>query len=609
MTVSLLGQVALGAALVLSVTALVTGRRRLLGAAAVAAAASTVILVFALVTGDFSLEYVALTTSLATPWPYRVAALWGGMDGSMLFYSTMTLVVAAVGLRAPRAVRVGAGVGAGLLAVTWLFANPFSVSDIPAVDGEGLLAILQHPAMIYHPPILYLGLVLLVVPFAETIARWGVVGGRREWLAGLRPWVYLSWALLTFGMAFGANWAYVELGWGGFWAWDPVENTALMPWLALTILLHAMRVEGADGRMRRWNVLFAGLPFALSVMGIYLTRSGVTGSIHSFAEDPVVGRVLLVSAVVVAILVAVTAIRSDRGEAWGPVRLDRAGWLAINTVLLTAALVFVTAGSAYPAFRSVFGGAQVVVDSRFFVLTVLPIAVLVSIAVAISLGGSPLWYGVLAGLALLMSVIVAGGLRPGNVLLAVAVTSVLTVGSLLMRERPKRRLLVAHAAHLGIALTLVGVAGSALGEDFTGSMVPGDEVIVSGHTIRLASVEPGESDRYVYVRATFTVDGETVTPEIRGYEDQPTPVAEPALISRPAGDVIVAVSLLFPDGETVAVSVFVRPLTWLVWLGAGLIGLTGLFALSARGGAGAGRRRSATGELQPGETTIGTASP
>ncbi len=122
-------------------------------------------------------------------------------------------------------------------------------------------------------------------------------------------------------------------------------------------------------------------------------------------------------------------------------------------------------------------------------------------------------------------------------------------------------------------------------------------------------MEPGEADRYVYVRATFTVDGETVTPEIRGYEDQATPVAEPALVSRPSGDVIVAVSLLFPDGETVAVSVFVRPLMWLVWLGAGLMGLTGLFALSARGGAGAGRRRSATGELQPGETTIGTASP
>lgn len=606
-TAAITGQAALWVAMVLALAAVATGRRFLLVWSAVAVLASTAVLTFALLTGDFSLAYVATTTSLSTPWPYRIAALWGGMDGSMLFYTLLTTTVAAWGLRRGAETRVGAGVALGFMAVTMFFANPFYTPDIPAVDGEGLLAILQHPAMIYHPPILYLGLVVLVVPFAMTVTPDSRREGRREWLRDVRPWAHLSWSLLAFGMVFGANWAYVELGWGGFWAWDPVENTALMPWLALTVLLHASRIEQATGRMRRWNVMFAGLPFALSVMGVYLTRSGATGSIHSFAEDPVVGRILLGATVVVALVVALVAWRSQRGETWGEMVLDDDGWLAINSMLLTAGLVFVTAGSAYPAFRSVFAGEQVVVDSRFFVLTMLPIAILVAVGLALSLG-APLS-------AYLLAVAVAGGVgllaagfRPGLTLLAVAIATVVWIVVPWAKRQPRRRLLVAHVAHLGMALLLVGVAASSLGDEFEGSMRPGDIITVGGHEIVLTEVVTGEADRYVYVRAVFDVDGRPVTPEIRGYESQDLPVAEPALVSRPSGDVIVAISLLFPDGETVAVSVFLRPLVWLVWTGAGLIALAGLLALSGRGGGAGVRRRSARAGRLPEGTTSGTPS-
>ena len=605
MTAAFIGQAALGAAMVLALAAIVVGRRRILIISASLACVSTLALAFALLTGDFSIEYVVATTSLATPWPYRIAALWGGMDGSMLFYSALSGVAAAVGLRRSPEVRVGAAVALGLMAITMFFANPFFVPNLPAVDGEGLLAILQHPAMIYHPPILYTGLVVLVVPFAATVTR--PARERSAWREEVRPWVYLSWTLLTLGMAFGANWAYVELGWGGFWAWDPVENTALMPWLALTVYLHSSRVEAASGRMRRTSTLFASIPFALSVMGVYLTRSGATGSIHSFAEDPVVGRILLGAAVVVGVIVGWVAARSDPGEPWGRPVLDRDGWMAVNAIVLTIGLVFVTAGTAYPAFRSVFGGAQVVVDSRYFVVTVLPVAVLVALGIAASLE-VPILPWMATTVFLVGAGLLAAGFRPGIALLGPAVSAVAWIVYRLIRSRPRRRARIAHVAHLGMAVLLVGVAGSSLGDDFTGSMQPGDEVSVGGHTIALDDIAAGEQDRFIYVRADFTVDGRPLTPEIRAYEDQPVPVAEPALMSGPRGDVIVAISLLFPDGETVAVSVFVRPLVWLVWLGAGLIGLAGLLALLARGGDAARRRRSATGGPRRAGTTTDTAS-
>lgn len=607
MSAGVIGPVAVWAAIALALIAVVTGRRWALATSALSGAAAALVLVVALVSGDFSLAYVAETTSLATPWAYRLAALWGGMDGSMLFYTVLVVGIGALVLRRAIPVRVVAAVGLGLLLITTFFANPFTVLDIPAVDGGGLLAILQHPAMIYHPPILYLGLTVLVVPFALTVDMAWRQTDRDMWIARARRWLYGSWTLLTIGMAAGANWAYVELGWGGYWAWDPVENTALMPWIAATIFLHSSRVEGATGRWRRWNVMFAGLPFALTVMGVYLTRSGATGSIHSFAENPVVGRILLVAAAVVALLVGVLALRSEPGERWGRVRLDRKGWLALNSTLLAAALVFITAGSAYPAFVSVFRSQEVVVDSPFFVATILPIGV--AIAVSLSLAIRQTWVGfglaVTAAAAVTLAVV---GLHPGVVLMAPALASLILLGYGLATRRVRGRRLTNYLAHLGMALFLAGVAGSSFGGEFSGTMMPGDTVSVVGHEVSLERVSTEEGDRYQFVRADFEVDGEPIEPEIRAYEEQATPVAEPALRSGLVDDVIVAISLLFPDGDTVEVSVFVRPLVMWVWVGAALMGLAGLVALVSRDGAAATPRLSARAEQLSEGTTTGTVS-
>lgn len=595
------------------------GPKRWLLVAAGLAASAVVTLAWALLAVDLSLQYVAETTSRATPWPYRIAGLWGGMDGSMLFYASMTSVVAVVGTRQrdlELSMRVAAGISGALLVFTSVFANPFTELAVPAVDGAGLLAILQHPAMIYHPPLLYLGLTTLVIPFALTVQRVLTRQGDRDWRP-VRRWLLASWTLLTVGMVAGSSWAYIELGWGGFWAWDPVENTALMPWMAITAWLHTSRITRNDGRLARSSAVLAMIPFALSLLGVYLTRSGITGSIHAFAEDPVIGRILLAVAMVVGLAVVAIGIRAPAGPPWGRVGAGRDSWLAGNGMIVGAALVFVLIGSAYPAYAQAFFGEEVAIDPTFFVVSVYPLALIAFVGLALALRGD--WrravpardWAMLAvpALAAFVAVTLLSGLGSWPAALGVGL-GVAAVGILLAQlvTRTSREL-VPLLAHLGIAVVIAAAAGSALGADFSGTMRPGESVQVGGHEVGLESISTGEAERFSYARAVFIVDqSKRLAPEIRGYEEQATPVAEPVLWSTPARDLTIAISLLFPDANAVEVSVFVRPLVWWVWVGSLLTAAAGLFALGGRGGAGATQRRSARAEPRAGETASGTSA-
>lgn len=594
-------------------------KHRLLGVATLLALAAVVTLAAALVGTDFSLAYVTETTSLSTPWPYRLAALWGGMDGSMLFYATLTLVLGWLGAHrlgfGAAGVGVVALVGAGYLLITAIIANPFETLPIPAVDGDGLLGILQHPAMIYHPPILYLGLTALVVPAAFVIDRSGsdITDGR--WVSGVRGWLLVAWMLLTAGMAAGANWAYIELGWGGFWAWDPVENTALMPWLAITGFLHVSRIRRREGRLRRLNVFLVLLAFSLTILGVYLTRSGATGSIHSFAEDPLIGRVLMGGALAAVFLATLAALRSPRGESWGNPGLGRETWLSVNVALLGLALIFVTVGSAYPAVVQVLTDDVVTVSSRFFVTTLFPIALVTAglLAVVLRIGwrwsrlalGDVFVLVAVAAVVALAAVVTADSPSVVSVsLLALAGGSLALLVVQLVLHRGRRRALPGYLAHAGVAMLLLGAAGSAMGGEVRSVMSPGEDVVVAGRHIELVALTTGETDRFVFAEAEVRLDGShTLRPQIRGYEEQSFPIAEPAIHSSPASDVIVAISLLFPDAAAADVSVFVRPLVWWVWAGALAVSVAGLLAIVARDGGGAGRRRGAREERQPADTT------
>jgi cytochrome c-type biogenesis protein CcmF len=258
-------------------------------------------------------------------------------------------------------------------------------------------------------------------------------------------------------MVAGANWAYIELGWGGFWAWDPVENTSLMPWLAATVFLHTSRIQERDGRLRRWNAGFALLPFVLTILGVYLTRSGVTGSIHSFAEDPVIGKVLLSVAAAAGVASLVLVLRAPRGKAWEKVGLGRDTWVASGGVLLAFALLVITVGSAYPAYANVFLGRLLTVDSRFFLSMTYPLAVLLVFGLGFALKtrwsrpglDNPrvkLFMGV-AALVALLGLAGPGDLVPVGLLALAAGASVMLIRDL-VKVRPRRRLIVAYLAHL-----------------------------------------------------------------------------------------------------------------------------------------------------------------
>ncbi len=588
---------------------------------------SCLILVVALLSGDFSIDYVVRTTSISTPWPYRLAALWGAMEGSLIFYATLSLAIG-VGAVARideklqlRSRSVVVVVGGGLLLLTALMANPFVTLDIPAVDGEGLVAILQHPAMVYHPPILYFGLTSLLVPFAITVAALGAKNLDRIWVQSARRWILLSWTVLTLGIVAGANWAYVELGWGGFWAWDPVENTSLMPWLVATMFLHTSRIQQRDGRLARWNASSAMLPFALTVLGLYLTRSGVTGSVHAFAESDEIGRVLLTLFVVVVAFVAWLGIKAPGGPDWDPIRpWGRDTWLAVQGGVLGAGLTFVLIGSAYPAYISVFTGSTTSVDPTFFVTLLLPLAFVVLLGAALAMRTT--WLGdsddLLAGARLLaLFSVMAVGLAAVTLGLTVSwgflllVLALATIASLILdlaRRRPSGRALVGYLAHIGLAAVLIGASGSSLGDEFRGGMTPGDIVEVGGYEVRLDSLETGEEGRYIFVVAEMTLlkDGQAVdmvAPQIRAYEDQQLPVPEPVLRSTPREDIVFAISRVNQDASGVEVSVFVKPLVFWVWAGGLLIAIAGLVGLIGRGAASGGRRRGATRGLPNREAT------
>ena len=372
----------------------------LITTSAALAVVATAALGFALLSGDFSIAYVADTTTRATQWPYRLSALWGAMEGSLLFWSAIMATVAVYALwslrvRAPALLRPAmvtvAAVVAVFLLIDVLLANPFARLDIPAIDGGGLAAILRHPAMVYHAPFLYLGLTSLVVPFSFTVAALVTDRLDEAWLAVTRRWLGLSWVALTLGILAGANWAYVELGWGGFWAWDPVENTSLMPWLVVTAFLHSARVQQRSGRLARWNAGLAMLPFVLVMAGAYLTRSGTTMSVHTFAESRMIGGVLLAFATATALTaVVLLARRPQPKREWTPRSLvSREAWVLLNGAILLWAVLVVGVGTIAPPFLKVIFGEAVTVSGRYFTAMIAPIAAVA--LVLIGIGSNTQW--------------------------------------------------------------------------------------------------------------------------------------------------------------------------------------------------------------------------
>jgi cytochrome c-type biogenesis protein CcmF len=569
-------------------------------------------LAWALATGDYRLVYVAESTNRATSWPYRLAGLWGGMAGSLLFWSWLLSLATLAGTRSVRRHRpdltvpvaaVLAALAGAFVAVGVAFADPFATLAVPAIDGGGLAPILEHPAMLYHPPLLYAGLVALAVPFAVA-----VVGAARRscdaaWLALVRRSTGVAWVTLTVGMVAGAHWAYAELGWGGYWAWDPVENAALLPWLGATAVLHAAVADEHAGRVGRATPALASATFVLALVGAVLTRSGAAASVHAFAEARSVGRALTAVVVVVG-LAAWASWRRYRPPADGQrLRTGRATVLVANAVLLLGLAVVVAWGTLLPVVVDLAGGDAFVATGRYFALLTAPLAL--GVLALVGLGPLVRWSGglvagsrrplrlalaVAAGVAVAA---VAGGVRQPFALAATplaGLSGTLSAVRLLRHLRPRApwrwRAVGGALSHLGVVVLLAGVAGSTAGRTETVVVAPGAGVEVGAYRLghEGVAVERGDQgSQRVRLDLELSRGADAIarlSPEQVVFEERGLVLAETALRSTPWEDVLVAVRRVADDG-TAVLEVSVRPLVAWVWWGGLLMAVGGAMALSS----------------------------
>ncbi len=576
---------------------------------------------------DFSVLYVASNSNSALPWYYRLAAVWGGHEGSLLLWVLMlnvwTVAVAWFSRSLPdafvaRILGVMGLVSAGFLLFMLLTSNPFDRLIPAAADGRDLNPLLQDPGMIFHPPMLYMGYVGFSVAFAFAIAA--LLGGNLDatWARWSRPWTTAAWIFLTFGIGLGSWWAYNELGWGGWWFWDPVENASFMPWLVGTALIHSLAVTEKRGGFKVWTVMLAIMAFSLSLLGTFLVRSGVLSSVHAFATDPKRGLFILAFLVVVIgtslALFAWRAPKVGLGQRFG--LFSRESMLLVNNMLLAVSCAAVLLGTLYPLFLDALGMGKISVGPPYFD-TVFGL-LMAPLLLAMGLGTLVRWKSdeplplirrvslpfLGAGVAALLTGWLSGQIHVvstfGLWLTYWIVASILidlkgrllprggTLGQVTDRARKiPRAMWGMFIAHFGVAAFSFGVAMvKTYDVERDVKMGPGDTVEVSGYTFRMHSVKDVQGPNFVAAEAHITVEkgGKTVAtldPQKRVYRVQTNPMTEAAVDTDMARDLYVSMGEQLPTGEWV-VRVQVKPFIAWIWKGCLVMMLGGFIAASDR---------------------------
>ncbi|MCG8694017.1 MAG: heme lyase CcmF/NrfE family subunit [Minwuiales bacterium] len=576
---------------------------------------------------DFSVLNVAQNSHSAKPLLYKISGVWGNHEGSLLLWILiLTLfgaLVALFGTNLPpglsaRVLSVQALIGIGFLLFVLLTSNPFARLDPAPLDGNGLNPLLQDPGLAFHPPFLYLGYVGLSVTFSFAVAA--LIEGRVDpaWARWVRPWTLAAWAFLTAGIALGSYWAYYELGWGGWWFWDPVENASFMPWLAATALLHSAIVVEKRDALKSWTILLAILAFSLSLLGTFLVRSGVLNSVHAFATDPTRGVFILGFLVVVIggslALYAFRAPALKPGGLFAPI--SREGGLILNNLLLSTACATVLIGTLYPLFLDAVTGQKVSVGPPFFNATFIPL--MVPLIAALAIGPMLAWKrGDLAGAlgrlkaAAVLTAIAVGVawwlLADGPILalLGMALVVWLGVGSVVefagrlklgrtsAADSWRRAVNLPRAAygmtiaHLGVAAMVLGITVSEAWQTEVQQIVrPGDRVTVSDYEFTFEGAESLPGPNYMSLVGTFTVtrDGEPVTvlqPETRSYPNPPMQTTEAAIRTTLGGDLYAVIGE--PDGNGgYAARLYDKPLVGWIWIGSLMMMLGGFVSLTDR---------------------------
>ncbi|MBZ9665955.1 heme lyase CcmF/NrfE family subunit [Pseudomonas sp. LMG 31766] len=580
---------------------------------------SFICLTYAFMVDDFSVAYVANNSNSALPWYYKFSAVWGAHEGSLLLWALIlagwTFAVAIFSRHLPeemlaRVLAVMGMISVGFLLFLIVTSNPFErlLPNAPA-DGRDLNPLLQDFGLIVHPPMLYMGYVGFSVAFAFAIAA--LLGGKLDaaWARWSRPWTIVAWAFLGIGIALGSWWAYYELGWGGWWFWDPVENASFMPWLVGTALIHSLAVTEKRGVFKSWTVLLAIAAFSLSLLGTFLVRSGVLTSVHAFATDPERGVFILAFLlVVVGGSLALFAVRAPVVKSQVGFGLwSRETLLLINNIVLVVSAAMILLGTLYPLVLDALTGAKLSVGPPYFNALFLPLMALlmavISVGVLVRWKDTPLkWLGSMLTPVLVASVVLAvvATFLHGDFNWAVLAVCLLAfwvilagVRDILDKTRHKgllkglpslgRSYWGMQMAHFGFAVCALGVVLTSLGSyERDLRMAPGDSVELGGYRFQFDGAVHHEGPNFISDKGTVRVfDGErqisVLYPEKRLYTVQQATMTEAGIDAGFTRDLFVALGEPLEQGAW-AVRVHIKPFVRWIWLGALLMGFGGLLA-------------------------------
>ncbi len=561
---------------------------------------------------DMSVLLVAENSHSRKPWLYKFAGAWGNHEGSMLLWVTVLALAGAVVALFERrldertlSVSLGAqaALSLGFFAFLLFASNPFERLSPPPLDGRGLNPLLQDPGLAFHPPTLYLGYVGLSVAFSLAVG--GLI--RREVgpaiARAMRPWVLVAWILLTLGITAGSYWAYYELGWGGWWFWDPVENASLMPWLAATALLHSVNVLAARGGLRAWTMMLALVAFSMSMIGTFLVRSGILTSVHSFAVDPTRGTfILALLALYVGGALTLFALRVAHVKEGAPFEIvSREGGLVANNLLLSVILGIVFVGTLYPLIAEAISGEKLSVGPPYFDSVASPLALLLAALMLIApqlkwrRDAAPILPRLAPGMLVAVAVLVATiilwpriGLLPR---LGLAIGCALLPASLLpLFGRSLRRTPLAvwgmALAHFGVAVAILGMASdSAFTQEKLAAATPGERIEVGPWLVEFRDVTPIAGPNWTALEGELRASrGSGVTvlkPQSRFFAEPPTTTNEAAIDTGWNGQLYAVLGEQDDQGRW-QLRLWWKPFVTLIWLGGVLIGLGGLLALIGR---------------------------
>ncbi|MCA2967012.1 MAG: heme lyase CcmF/NrfE family subunit [Acidobacteriaceae bacterium] len=579
------------------------------------------LLIYALMTGDYRLAYVAAHSNKAMPMIYKFSAWWGGQEGSLLMWNfilaTYALVVVLQNRRKHRAIMPYVTTTmmvtqAFFLMLIAFLVPPFQVLStggkaiVDVGDGQGLNPLLQYWTMVIHPPTLYLGYVGYIVPFAFALGSLITRQPGDSWIFTTRRWAIVTWLFQSTGILLGAGWAYSVLGWGGYWGWDPVENASFLPWLTSTAFLHSVTMQEKKGMMKVWNLVLVASTFFLCIFGTFLTRSGIVSSVHAFAQSPIGPYFVAFLTVTIAITILLILSRLDYLKSEAPLEsvVSRESSFLFNNLILLASCFAILWGTLFPVISEAVAGEKISVDAPWFNRVNVPIGLALLFLTGVgpllawrrstpdNLKRNFLWptIGMVATIAALM----AFGISHFYALLSLGLCTFVTwtivsefwKGTMAIRQKDGLSFVPAvielthrntrryggYIVHMGIVMMFIGFSGAAFNQDTTVEVKVGDKFPLGRYEIKVSDIKMGQNENYIWQNAIVeaTVDGKpfaTLTPERRIYEKSQQPVSMVAIKRQLNEDLYINFAGMGSESQRPTIQAYVFPLVSWIWAG------------------------------------------